>query len=417
MEHICPKCQYISAISPKLAWVESVCPKCFTVFNNENKAIHVLEKNIEVKKKFPFDLFEIVRIENKNYQLISIAIKQVDYLTMWTEYTFVHESSEIYLSECNGHWIKLKEVTKKINLFKLSSKTSLKTEVFFNGRPYDIYSKDNIEVKYAAGFFSHSNVGKKYELAEYINPPYMLSAEFRNKDYDLFHGQHIDEEYLKSLKSTISLPSKIGIGVVEPSKYDFFNNVSIFIYFSFFILFTFFVNSYISKNRQVFSVDMIVDADTAREIRSESFELKGASAPLTFELSSDNQNSWTATNIELVNEKTNESLFASKDVEYYSGYDGGEFWSEGDKDKEFSICGVAEGKYHLVLSNQKDNSDLSNHLIHINVKWDKPSFWNSGIALLFIILVGLLHYAISHYHDRNRWSNSDYDIYYEDEEY
>lgn len=417
MVYSCSKCQYISPLSLKIDWEEFVCPSCHTLVDNKNTELHILAKNADIKKKFPFELYEKVTFENKSYQLISIVIKQIDYLTMWTEYTFAHSSGIFFLSECNGHWIKLKEETKKASLFKYSSKTSLKTEVYHNGRPYDIYSKDNVETKYAVGFFDHTGVGKKYELAEYINPPYMLSAEFRNKDFTLFHGSHFGEKLLKQMKPDIKLPTKVGIGVVEPSKYDFFNNIQVFIYFSFFILFTYCVTLYTSKNRNIFSVDMQIDSDSTKEIRSESFELKGASAPLTFEITSNNNNSWTSTSIELVNEKTNESLYASKDMEYYSGYEGGESWSEGSVEKEFSICGVSEGKYHIVMSSERDKTDTYLHNVHVNVKWNKPSFWNTGLALLFIIIVGFIHYLISHFHDRSRWSTSDYDIYYEEEEY
>lgn len=417
MEHICPYCQFKSKVPPKLIWLEFVCPQCHTLVNSKNERLTVFEKYNIVSKKFAFELFETVTLENKPYQLVAIAIKQVDYLNLWTEYSFAYNNTFIYLSECNGHWIKLTETSKKLNLFKLRSKTSLKSEIYFNGRPYDIYSKDYIEVKYAIGFFNHIGVGKRYELAEYINPPLIVSAEFRNRDYTLFNGNHIDKKFLLDVKPSINLPAKVGVGIVEPSKFDFFKNINVFIYFTFLILLTYLANMLLSTNRHVFDIDMTIVGDSVNEVRSNSFELKGTSAPLTFEISSDNYNSWTSTSVELVNEKTNESLYANMDMEFYSGYEDGESWSEGDKNKEFSICGVPEGTYHLVISNQKDVSDTSWHSVQVKVNWHKPSFWNTGMALLFIFLVGLLHYFISHYHNRNRWSSSDYDIYYTEDEY
>jgi hypothetical protein len=68
----------------------------------------------------------------------------------------------------------------------------------------------------------------------------------------------------------------------------------------------------------------------------------------------DVDNSWANVGIGLVNEKTNEVVYASKDIEQYSGYEDGESWSEGSKSEDFNICGVAAGTYHFLVSAEKE---------------------------------------------------------------
>jgi hypothetical protein len=47
-------------------------------------------------------------------------------------------------------------------------------------------------------------------------------------------------------------------------------------------------------------------------------------------------NSWANVGLGLVNEKTNEIVYASKDIEEYHGYEDGENWSEGRRDESFN---------------------------------------------------------------------------------
>lgn len=106
-------------------------------------------------------------------------------------------------------------------------------------------------------------------------------------------------------------------------------------------------------NYEVFRDSIRFDSVRNKELISKSFDLKGASAPLEVKLYSNVDNSWANIELSLVNEKTNETEYTSKDIEQYHGYEDGESWSEGSKSEEFNFCGVAPGKYHFAISAQK----------------------------------------------------------------
>ena len=48
----------------------------------------------------------------------------------------------------------------------------------------------------------------------------------------------------------------------------------------------------------------------------------------------------------------------SQDIEYYHGVSDGESWSEGSTSKEINFCGVAPGKYHFLISAEKEQGAL-----------------------------------------------------------
>lgn len=107
-------------------------------------------------------------------------------------------------------------------------------------------------------------------------------------------------------------------------------------------------------NADIFEQEIEFASVTDKELVSRSFELSGGSAPLEVQAYSDVDNSWANVSISLVNEKTNEMRYTSKDIERYSGFEGGESWSEGSRNEEFNICGVAPGKYHFLISAEKE---------------------------------------------------------------
>jgi hypothetical protein len=159
------------------------------------------------------------------------------------------------------------------------------------------------------------------------------------------------------------------------------------------------------------SQSLTFDQYNEKSFVSPSFVLEGGSAPLTISTRSDVDNSWANLQVALVNEKTNEEIYANKDIEYYHGYTDGENWTEGDTSEEFNICGVSEGKYHIVITPMKAPEDIANNFIKVNAVWNQPSMWNVWMPILFmgILTVGL--YYLSIYFEQKRWTESNYSPY------
>ena len=64
---------------------------------------------------------------------------------------------------------------------------------------------------------------KKSELIEYINPPLLLSFEKLGKQQTVFLGKHISKRAIKKAFQTTILPTKRGVGLVQPFLFNLRN--------------------------------------------------------------------------------------------------------------------------------------------------------------------------------------------------
>jgi hypothetical protein len=98
-------------------------------------------------------------------------------------------------------------------------------------------------------------------------------------------------------------------------------------------------------------------------------------------------NSWANVELSLINEKTNETEYTSKDIEEYHGYEDGESWSEGSKNEEFNFCGVAPGKYHFTISAQKQGLEKMSAESYFSPD-GKKSYTLDTYGFVDVIIVG-----------------------------
>jgi hypothetical protein len=345
-----------------------------------------------------FSVGQKAEFKNETYTIIGLLIKRFDAVTRWAEYVLQNDKGEfLYLSESSGNFILLEQIEfeKKVGNHPLT--------IDYLDKTFDRYDYTYPKLDYASGYFDY-NILNKIELIEYINPPYIVSFEKFGKEQTAFYGKHISRSAIKSAFKTSAIPSKSEIGMVQPFPINVRNLVMIFCSVSILILVS---HWFLNKDRtqqEVLNASIPFENYTSKDFVSPSFELKGSSAPLQISVSSNVNNSWANVQIALVNEKTNEEVYASKDIEYYHGYTDGESWTEGSTAEDFNICGVGAGKYHLTITPLKAAEDYSNSLINISATWNKPSLRNFYMTLIFMVVFVIIVYYISKYFEEKRWS-------------
>ncbi len=141
------------------------------------------------------------------------------------------------------------------------------------------------------------------------------------------------------------------------------------------------------------------------------------------------EQSWAFAEIMLVNLATEEATGLGAEVEWYSGYDGGESWSEGSRITTVTVGGVAGGKYLLQIHPQRDTTNLPSPTGDLS--FAIPNYSLSGIArspttydirivqdvyltrysvlaFCLITLFPLLSLILGRSFEKRRWHNSDY---------
>lgn len=408
----CTKCSTSTSIDASYDIIDFGCPNCNSLFTVKNGVL-------DFKKQYRNDYLNLVlpiglkgNFDGVEYEIVCAVVKKVvDSIFYMREYTLKSKNGEyLYLSEGDGHWILLKDVSSEISI------QGKPLSVGYGEIEHDIYGYTVSQIVGAYGFFDFQVPASNSTALEYINPPYILSREIINSSTSVYHGKHISKAQVKKAFNYKQLPYQHGTGIVQPFYFNKYHTLIIFIASILLILAT---NMFINEDRTspvVLNTELKFSDYSSKEFVSPSFELKGGSAPLNISLASEVNNSWASAGVSLVNESTSEERFAEKDVEFYHGYTEGESWSEGSQNTDFNICGVGPGKYHLVITPSHQDTDSGNLSIGVRAMWSSASNWNFGVCILIlgVLIVGV--YVWSYFFEKKRWEDSEYSVYEYEEE-
>lgn len=403
----CYDCNVETELKVGFEVVNFVCPICRSLYEADDDGRFRRKSKYKAETEtYPLAIGETGFLKGSEYKVTGILRKKVHPDYRWTEFILQNEAKEfLYLSVSNGHWMMLTEMEKIDDLKK-------GVEVLdYDGQDYDLFEHSDAEIIDAKGFFDFKLPNKKIHLAEFINPPYIVSVEKMNNVQTAFHGEYLSKGKMRKAFPGIKLPYLSGTGMIQPSLFDLKNTAIIFCLFALMIITA---NWYIYRDQfeqTVFSQNIQFSKFDNKEITSPAFELKGASAPMTISVSTDVDNSWANLNIALINEDTNDEIYANKDIEYYSGYTDGEYWREGSSSEKFNICGVKPGKYHLVITPMKAPEDIKNNAMRVNVIWNEPSSRNVWLVIIGMVVIFFIIRFFKNQFEKNRWADSSYSTY------
>jgi len=398
----CYQCDTVTEVAVAFEVKNFVCPNCQSLYDYHNEGLR-FDRKFSHKKIFDnLKIGQTGILRGKKYTVVGLVVKKIYRIYFWKEYTLQDEQGNfIYLSETDGHWILLKQEEETYEI------TGKPKTLQHNGKGFDLYEATTAQIVTAQGYFDFDLPKGNIKMTEFINPPYIVSVENVTGKDATFFGEHISRSEIKKAFPNTPLPHKSGVGVVQPFLFPVRNTIIMFCVVAIMILFS---HLFIYANQvqtDVLSESLTFSQNSNKEVVSQSFELKGGSAPMTIHASSNVDNSWANVQVALVNETTGEERYASKDIEYYHGYTDGENWTEGSTGEEFNICGVAPGKYHIAITPQKAPEDLLNDKLDIRASWNEPSMRNVWMTLLFMGILAVGLYYLNIYFEQQRWANSD----------
>ena len=346
MHYTCPVCNTENSIDLTFRVEEYVCKACSNHIDvDQNISKRIVKKPIE---NVVLEIGQKGILQGVEFKVISIVIRKYGTHIFWREYALKDKSgNDLFLSESDGHWVLLETIPNE----KFIGRGRTLGE--YNGKTYRWYETTDCNIHSAAGFFEDT---LKFSLAtykEYVNGTDMISREQSGSKIEYFKGQHISKNEIKKAFKISNLPSYSGIGIVQPFYINIKQAINVLCIVALLICI---MQTYVytsRANNTVFRENIYFKNIENKELVSKSFTLSGGSAPLEVRAYTALDNSWANVQLSLVNEKTNETTYVSKDIERYSGIEGGESWTEGSETEEFNICGVAPGTYHFVISAEK----------------------------------------------------------------
>ncbi|MEA5402872.1 DUF4178 domain-containing protein [Arcicella sp. DC2W] len=422
-DHQCGGCSSLLSIT-KDETKNLVCKSCGT--------LHVLQKSLVYDGEFRLDEIHKNKFQKSNSTIptgTKLTLKGIDLEVVgvlkkaegnttytWQEYYLYNAKvGYCFLTEYQGHWTFLEEIHDK----KLIKEDTNDNEAVYNHDYYRLFSYYHASIKGANGEFPIDLLKvPKTLVKEYILPPLLITSEKNDNKKHWFKGEYLSiEELDEALQGKIRLPEIFGVGVLEPyiPRVRFTELMQISVVAVALLLF---IQIYFSRSELVFEKKFYAETigemrtvsggyDSTKVYVSPSFQLKNGNANVEFTLDANVDNNWLETDIVLVNEKTGDEYNVLMGVEFYSGIEQGESWTEGSHDTDAMLEKIPEGLYHLEIS---PSSTFPNLVSSFTVRVHRGVGVYSGFILVLLLLS--IYPCISYYQEKTfeyrRWQASDY---------
>ena len=323
------------------------------------------------------------------------------------------EKGYAFLSEYEGHWAFFQYV--EIKKFFPGS-------IYYGDREYNVFNKYTSESLHAEGEFPW-DILQPEQVVEYVSPPYGLNYAKCKGSVDWTQGEYVKPKLIReAFKLEKKPPHRSGTGALQPfgggaTFTDFLKPTGIALGILFLLQIVF---SVLSERQLLFSKSFYVpptaNATVASALQGPEIDLPDGftTRNLEFDLFSEVNNSWFAMGVTLIHQASGKEYDFETGVEYYYGYTDGEHWKEGSQRSEKILSAMPSGKYTMLIYPYTPSPAKSAGFT-LTVYSDVTIWSNFWILALAIILFPIVQGIREHWHDRMRWSNSDYSPYGQDE--
>ena len=147
--------------------------------------------------------------------------------------------------------------------------------------------------------------------------------------------------------------------------------------------------------------------DNARVLFTEPFPIDGVNN-VEVRASSALQNAWLYLALDLINDETNEMQSFELPLEYYSGVDGGERWSEGKHTRSIVLTRPLKGRHVMRVEGQWEVGKPAPPQVHIRVREGVFRLSHFVLAFLAISIFPALALVRQMSFEAQRWKDSDY---------
>ncbi|MFD2245563.1 DUF4178 domain-containing protein [Pontibacter ruber] len=414
----CTRCNHNIQLTTHAQAVNIGCSNCGHVLQWQNNQWAGI-KNLKQHKILPaIPVGSSGRIKGIVYKVVGFVLYQeARSQHRWREYVLFNPlHGYAFLSEYDGHWTYFTFIT------DLPLKPTRDRSMHYQGEKYKLFHRYGSKVLYAEGEFTWKILENASHYTEFVAPPYMLAQETSSDEACWMKGTYMEPgEVRETFGLTSSLPERIGVGAIEPFDKAFsFGKVSQLGGIALVMLVVLQV-FFMIVNRPQQLVEQSFDVPPPKEeygpvnlsaIPGPSFTLNSmtGTSNLEFELYAPVDNEWFALGITLINTTTNEAYDFELGTEYYSGYTGGESWSEGSTTNDVDLSAMPDGTYRMILQPYKGILSKVNSF-RIQVRKDVPLWSNFWIVLLLLAVVPGVQWIRHHSFEKSRWMNSDYSPY------
>ena len=403
-------------LEKKLAATEAVgCGSCGAVMDVTSEDIQILSAAAgherQVTPRFALGsraLLQGATHEVVGYMRRAMTADGVRY--EWGEYLLHnHEKGYLWISEYQGHY----------NLIRTAANTPRQKpslgpqELNYLGRTFKHFQTCVATVTYVVGEFNwRVKLGDQVNVHDYVSPPLMLSCERTDSELSWSLGEYTEPEVLwRAFRLKGAPPPKVGIAANQPSPYEgrpgrYWRWYAVALVLALLVQIGF---SLSVDSRPLAELSGAASRGRPFESTTPPFPIAGTRPrPVGMSIKTNVDNSWIAVNAVLTNTQTGDAFSVGREIGYYSGWDGGESWSEGDHSALVRLPKVPPGTYTLSVDIEAAPDAQRQFTAAVQV-YRSPPRWLNLVLLLGLLLVPPVWVTIrAAGYETKRWAESDH---------
>ncbi|NOT64406.1 MAG: zinc ribbon domain-containing protein [Acidobacteria bacterium] len=322
---------------------------------------------------------------------------------------FNQETGFRRLLHCENHWSLAEQLNDDETEFYMS-------QVRCRGLSLELFDECFAHNEFMVGEFARlAGAASPRKTALFIRPPFLLFCTphkdrklgKKQPDHEWWLAKYLEPQVIKRAFGLTDLAEPQNIAPNQPFPYraTYFYGAGLAA-----LLFAIWMFALIrSDERVIYSQTMQLNPVTGSEetqvFFTEPFDLAPrknlkvtARAPVN--------NSWAYVEGDLINEATGLVYSFALPVEYYDGYEGSEYWSEGGTATETHLSALPPGKYTMRIEVQWEHW-AAPFSATVELQQGIPRFWHFFWALLAVaaipLLVGLHQHSV---YEPDRWKGS-----------
>jgi hypothetical protein len=349
----CPNCGGSLELNAPDKTERVTCPFCNSLLDVNQGNLKFLHALAKVENPFVLPIgAEGTFADDVKFKIIGAMVRSLNSYGVqyfWHEYLLYNPQIGFrWLIHSDNHWSFVEPINAADVIAPIGYDKS--ANAVYQGKNFRIFQDATSTVEYVQGeFYWRVEQGEKVRAVDFVNAPLMLSQEITNNEMNWSLGTYLTREAVEKAFGVSDLPKPWSVAPNQPFTGGFYIKwgfamlgLLIFVAIAMIPLGGF---SSTPLNQQIV-LPPAANAQAAQTVFSQPFELKGrrnvkitASAPVN--------NSFADLDIDLINEQNSEVESVSIPIEYYSGVDEGESWSEGGQTQNATLSSLPAGKYTL----------------------------------------------------------------------
>lgn len=382
----------------------ATCPNCNALLEVENGNLSYL-RTLESRSIPLIPLGSVANWNDTAFTTIGYMTRAcvVDGVTYgWEEYLIYAPLAGFrWLVHDSGHWSFVEPLSAG-DVFDGETMASYRSRSFKRFQAVTAY----VQTVYGE-FYWRVETGESCFATDFVRAPEILSREVTSTEMTWSHGVYVQRDTIAELyKLQREMPQPATVGMAQPNPHN--GKVLPWVLM---LLFAFVVGlgfQACGPRRPIFDKTIEfkpLESSTATSVYfSDEFNVK-AHENLKVEVTAPVSNSWFYVEGDLVNVESGLVQSFSIPVEFYSGVEGGESWSEGSPFSETHLSSLPEGRYTLRLEAQwQDFAKPTQAKVAITQGVPRVLHW---VLLMVLVSVGMfIAILVKANFEARRWRES-----------